>query len=305
MHDNLLGTKYPLLAVAMNQVSDANLAIAVRRAGGLPSISIFNYADHSNNVNYELLENEIVKYSLAVGDSRVVLSVDPTVIDDTLINFVRKFKISHLELIPNYDYIRSTRLQSVLSANLARLQALEVTIILKVVVYPEDIKYWSSWNQRNIDIISLKGPQGAGRVSLKNDDLIQLIKKAVTEFDIPIIAVGGIHTSDQVKELLAAGASAVGVGTLFAASTESCLSIEAKMKLVSAEYDTLSQLPTIDLPQNALVLSKMDPDDLENNSIGLIAGVTTGNTGHVFAGQSVNGIKKIDTVQNIIEELFK
>jgi NAD(P)H-dependent flavin oxidoreductase YrpB (nitropropane dioxygenase family) len=233
------------------------------------------------------------------------LSVDPTVIDDTLINFVRKFKISHLELIPHYDYIRSTRLQSVLSANLARLQALEVTIILKVVVYPEDIKYWSSWNQRNIDIISLKGPHGAGRVSMKNDDLIQLIKKAVTEFDIPIIAVGGIYTSAQVKEVLAAGASAVGVGTLLAASTESCLSIEAKMKLVSAEYDTLSQLPTIDLPQNALVLSKMDPDDLENNSIGLIAGVTTGNTGHVFAGQSVNGIKKIDTVQNIIEELFK
>jgi NAD(P)H-dependent flavin oxidoreductase YrpB (nitropropane dioxygenase family) len=305
MHDNLLGTKYPLLAVAMNQVSDANLAIAVRQAGAFPSISIFNYADHLNNVNYELLESEIVKYISAVGDCKVVLSVDPTVIDTTLVTFVKKYKISHLELIPHYDYLRSPRLQSVLSTHLAELQDAQVVIILKAVVYPEDVNYWHSWNQRNIDIISLKSPHGAGRVSSKNGDIVQLTKQAIKDFGIPIIAVGGIHTAAQIAEVLDAGASAVGIGTLFAASTESCLSDEAKLRLVSATADDLSHLPTVDLPQSALVLSEMPHGDIENNSIGLAYGVRTGHTGHVFAGQSINGIKKIDTVQHIIEELFK
>ena len=39
---NLLGSKYPIIAMAMNKVSDVNLAIAVRKAGAIPSLSVFN-----------------------------------------------------------------------------------------------------------------------------------------------------------------------------------------------------------------------------------------------------------------------
>ena len=303
MHDNILGTTYPLMAAAMNQVSDANLAIAVREAGALPSVSIFNYADHNNNVDYSLLEEEILKYINTTGDGLLVLSVDPTVIDIRLIELLRKYSITHIELIPNYEHIKKPWLRSALEHNLLKIQALGTKIILKVVVYPEDIKYWSVWNNKKVDIISVKGPLGAGRVSTNEVDLVELTKQATTS-GIPVIAVGGISTAEQVSILLEAGAAAVGIGTLFAASAESCLSTEAKQKLVSASYNDLSKLPTIDLSQNALVITDSDPTDTVNNSIGLIHGVTTGTSGHIFAGKSIDTITKIDSVKNIIERLF-
>jgi hypothetical protein len=303
MHDNLLGTKYPLMAAAMNQVSDANLAIAVREAGALPSISIFNYADHDNNVDYSLLEEEISKYINATGDGLLVLSVDPTVIDIKLIELLRNHSITHIELIPNYEHIKKPWLRSVLEHNLLKIQALGTKIILKVVVYPEDIQYWSVWNNKKVDMMCVKGPMGAGRVTTNNVDLVELTKQATTS-GIPVIAVGGISTAEQVSILLEAGAIAVGIGTLFAASSESCLSIEAKQQLVVTSYKDLSQLPTIDLSQNALVITVTDPSDTVNNSKGLICGINTGTSGHIFAGKSVDSITQIDSVKNIIERLF-
>jgi NAD(P)H-dependent flavin oxidoreductase YrpB (nitropropane dioxygenase family) len=302
MH-NILGTKYPLMAAAMNQVSDVNLAIAVREAGGLPSISIFNYADHDNNVDYSLLEEEILKYINATGDGLLVLSGDPAVIDIKLIELLQKYSISHIELIPDYEHIKKPWLRSVLADNLLKIQSLGIKIILKVVVYHEDIRYWSVWNNKKVDIICVKGPLGAGRVTTNNIDLVELTKQATTS-GIPVIAVGGISTAEQVSVLLEAGAAAVGIGTLFAASAESCLSTEAKQKLVSASYNDLSKLPTIDLSQNALVITDSDPTDTVNNSIGLIHGVTTGTSGHIFAGKSIDNITQIDSVKNIIERLF-
>lgn len=304
MTRNILGTKYPLMAAAMNQVSDARLAIAVREAGALPSISIFNYADHANNVDYLLLEEEIAKYINATGDGLLVLSVDPTVIDIKLIELLRNYSITHIELIPNYEYIRKPWLRSVLEHDLLKIQGLGTKIILKVVAYPEDIQYWSVWNNKKVDMMCVKGPLGAGRVSETNTDLVGLTKQAVARFDIPVIAVGGISSSEQVNMLLEAGAVAVSVGTLFAASTESCLSLEAKQKLVSASYNDLSQLPTIDLSQNALVITDTDPTDTVNNSVGLIHGVKTGTAGHIFAGKSVDSITQIDSVKNIVARLF-
>lgn len=304
MTRNILGTTYPLMAAAMNQVSDANLAIAVREAGGLPSISIFNYADHDNTVDYPLLEEELTKYTTTTGDSLLVLSIDPTVIDIKLIELLRNYSISHIELIPNYEYIRKPWLRSVLEHNLLKIQALGTKIILKVVAYPEDIQYWSVWNNKTVDMMCIKGPMGAGRVTSNDTDLIGLTKQAVARFDIPVIAVGGISTSEQVKMLLEAGAVAVSVGTILAASIESCLSLEAKQKLVSASYNDLSQLPTIDLSQNALVITDTDPTDTVNNTKGLIHGVKTGTTGHIFAGKGVDSITQIDSVKNIIDRLF-
>jgi NAD(P)H-dependent flavin oxidoreductase YrpB (nitropropane dioxygenase family) len=303
MHNNLLGTKYPLMAAAMNQVSDANLAIAVREAGALPSISIFNYADHDDNVDYSLLEDELTKYIETTGDGLLVLSVDPTVIDIRLISLLQKYSISHLELIPNYHSIKNSHSRSVLENNLYKIQALGIKIILKVVVYPKDIKYWSVWNNKKVDIICVKGPLGAGRVSTTNVDLVELTKQATTS-GIPVIAVGGISTAEQVSMLLEAGAIAVGIGTLFAASSESCLSIKAKQQLVMASYKDLSPLPTLDLSQNALVITATDPSDTVNNSKGLICGINTGTSGHIFAGKSVDSITQIDSVKNIIERLF-
>ena len=303
MHNNILGTTYPLMAAAMNQVSDVNLAIAVRKAGGLPSISIFNYADHDNNVDYSLLEEEISKYINATGDGLLVLSGDPTVIDIKLIELLQKYSISHIELIPDYEHIKKPWLRSVLADNLLKIQSLGIKIILKVVVYHEDIRYWSVWNNKKVDIICVKGPLGAGRVTTNNIDLVELTKQATTS-GIPVIAVGGISTAEQVSMLLEAGAAAVGIGTLFAASAESCLSTEAKQKLVSASYNDLSKLPTIDLSQNALVITDSDPTDTVNNSIGLIHGVTTGTSGHIFAGKGIDNITQIDSVKNIIERLF-
>mgnify|MGYP003348685181 CR=1 FL=1 len=49
---NYFNSKYPIIALAMNQVSDAKFAIECSNAGIYPSISLFNYYKN-NTINYE------------------------------------------------------------------------------------------------------------------------------------------------------------------------------------------------------------------------------------------------------------
>jgi NAD(P)H-dependent flavin oxidoreductase YrpB (nitropropane dioxygenase family) len=68
-YKTILKSKYPVVAMAMNKVSDLPLAIAVAKSGGVPSFSIFNYK------NYDLLEKDIIEFKNTCKNDKFFISL--------------------------------------------------------------------------------------------------------------------------------------------------------------------------------------------------------------------------------------
>ena len=66
-------------------------------------------------------------------------------------------------------------------------------------------------------------------------DLVDIVREVVALGDIPVVAAGGIGDADRVAELLAAGASAVQVGTALLLTPEAGTSLAYRRALTAAE----------------------------------------------------------------------
>lgn len=305
------GCRYPIVAVAMNQVSDVNLAIAVTQAGGFPSISIFNYHIARGVLGWDWIRAEIQRYKDAVGNCNFILSIGTELLLDQekpkVIQIIDDFKISHVEIIAIDLHKENPEFLAAINHWRTYLQGTGVKLILKAVDYPLDIENWLSWgDHQKMDAIGLKGPGGAGRVMTTNMTLEEMVTRCFGDYPgIPVISVGGISNSDDVKRQLELGVMAVGVGTLFAAAKESPVSEEAKRKMISASVEQLSQLKTESpLNQNALKFGEWSGFDNTNHTLSLRAGIKDGEKGHIFAGKSIDAIKEILPAKDIIKNLF-
>ena len=309
-HKEFFGCRYPIVAVAMNQVSDIDLAIAVAQAGGFPSISIFNY-ELKGTYNWKQIDTDLQRYKSVMNNCNLIFSIENNLLLNTIshkaiVDLVKKHRISHIQLIPNI--IRYDCKQEIKHCY-SILQDLGTKLIIKSISFPDHCD-WFSWadGRRTVDAVELKGPEGAGRVTNKNITLEQLIIECQTKFpNIPIIASGGIGTNDDVKRLLNLGVMAVGAGTIFAASTESPVSVKAKQKLIDATAQSLSKIDTFfdHDNQNALKFGNFDQPDSFNNTKSLKSGVQNGENGHIFAGHAINCIDEILPVDTIIQRLIQ
>ena len=91
---NYFGTTYPIVSMPMNKVSDLTLAIAVRRAGALPSLSIFNYSDVA------LLEQDLIDYKKEFNDTKLLLSIsDKELRMQSVCNLIIQHQIEFVEVI--------------------------------------------------------------------------------------------------------------------------------------------------------------------------------------------------------------
>ena len=89
-------SEYPIIAMAMNQVSDIHLAIAIRKAGAIPSLSIFNYNSLAE------LEDDFFKYQSEFGDSKILLSLGVgQLISNRVLDSIVSNRIEFIEIIPN------------------------------------------------------------------------------------------------------------------------------------------------------------------------------------------------------------
>jgi NAD(P)H-dependent flavin oxidoreductase YrpB (nitropropane dioxygenase family) len=276
----LFDSRYPIVAVAMNKVSDLNLAIATHNAGAVPSISAFNYS----NINE--LKSDIQTFNAKCPNAELIISTkmqDPSVYDVLI-----QEKVSHVEIV------LSSNNKIFPPNNLNKLRDAGIKIMLK----GDNPEY-----ARLVDGLVIKGSNGAGRVGDTRGLKFAINQAKELYPGIEIIGVGGIGNKNDVDNTLALGADYVGIGTLFAATKESCLSTEAKNKLVDNNSENLSQLRTTRGPQNALVFSKYRGHDNNNNSLSLEAGIRTGTQGHVFAGKGIDSITEIVSVDTLIKSL--
>ena len=100
-HKEFFKISHPILAAAMNQVSDVKLAVACSKAGILPSLSVYTWAENYN-IDYLVLENVMKDFQDQAGTENILLSAG---IGDLLsydfFNFVQKFNIKQVEILGN------------------------------------------------------------------------------------------------------------------------------------------------------------------------------------------------------------
>jgi len=292
--------RYPIVALAMNKVSDLTLACAVREAGALPSISLFNYLNPT--FNFKQFKQDIEYYCSRFGDGNLIISLGtrllahPDIFKVITTNNIKAIEYIHEPLGP-IDARRSGEL----------LQTLRHTGV--IVFFKSLIDNYVNNSLIPFDGIIFKGPDGAGRVSQSSITLEQALAQYLVGLpDKILIPAGGIGTAEQVKHYIDLGATAIGIGTLFAACQESSISVETKQSMVQASYKDITKLErensfhTVLGHQNALVFSRLEADD-NNNTNGLVAGIESPTQGHVFAGKAIDNITEILSAHDIVQRL--
>lgn len=308
----LCGVRWPIVAMAMNQVSDVNLAVACSRAGILPSLTIFNYYIDKAVVDVPALVNDLTNYNTLTNSSPLLLSISVDVlVQDELYKIINDFNIKAFEIVSDTpgeqelsierDIIRNKRIDELKSKGCV---VFAKSLGLGPNNYPLkgpaiDPTLFKSYR---VNGYILKSNAGAGRIAKSALPIMESIgqfRKSLPES--VLIINGGVGNAQQVKECLDAGANAVGLGTIFAASEESNLSHEAKLKMIGSTAYDLKILNT-QANQQALIFSDVKPDDF-NSTNSLILGKTTGTQGHLFAGAGINDITSIKSVAQIVSEL--
>ena len=287
-HKEFFKISHPILAAAMNQVSDVKLAVACSKAGILPSLSVYTWAENYN-IDYLVLENVMKDFQDQAGTENILLSAG---IGDLLsydfFNFVQKFNIKQVEILGN-----DKEYSSVEPEVFPLYKKNNIKVIGKVISHV--------YVKNHLDGVIIKGKNGAGRGLELGDEDVELEKIKEKFPKIPVVMSGGIGCRDDVKKYLNLGCIAVAVGTLLAASEESCLSRETKLKMVQSSWKDVSKLDN-GAHQNGLVFSKVENDDY-NNTQSLRLGIKGPTQGHIFAGKGLDHINSILPVKDIVQLL--
>jgi len=286
--------------MAMNKVSDLRLAVAVRKAGGMPSLSVFNYYTAPNVIEKTLIELDLMAYNAEFKDTNILVSTGvKELLSLNLTEVLTRFKVSCVELIVDDDVTNRAGDSQVLDA-IKQLQAGGVLVFTKTIMESDILP--------GIDGIVLKGPDGAGRGNTSGVSLVELFDDIHSRYPkLRIIPAGGISTAEHVKQYMDRGAWACGVGTLFAAAEESRVSKETKLKMIESSTQDIKQLTNGDVKsfaQNALVFKAVENDNF-NNTKGLMAGIKSPATGHIFVGKGIDNVTSILPVKTIIDNLVK
>ena len=278
----------------MNGASDLNLAAAVHAAGAMPSLMIKWKTGSRKDFDYDLLNHNLQEFVRLTGNGHCVLQLDYADLrDPTVIKLIEQYQISHVELFGLMQYPTGQ-------------QQKEFELVMRV--YQEHFnrlrktarvitRIFAPSSGKGIDCYALKGSDSAGCTgSLTVKDLF-LQQHALTP-NLPLIPYGGVGTPAQVSWYLDHGAAGVAVGTLFAASKESCLDHKTKQAMVDATSNTLVNLST---NQQALVMGTVSDDS--NHQESLDAGIQ-GQGGLIYAGTSLDHVANICSVQDIVDYLI-
>lgn len=311
MQDKVFQSKYPLMLAAMNKVSDLPLAIASSKAGIFPSISGFNYYTNKA-MRYELFRDELKQFNDETGTNNLILSLSlQNILED---NFLEELcstsSFTHIEVIDESLYLSTSQEKNESQLEkfyyrMSELKSLDIIPIFKV-LSP------GNWIQkiepiRNVFAGSiLKSSDAAGSVYTKNRFSLIDEFKYLKEFSPKTVFVptGGISTSDQVNEFINAGAEIVGVGSYFITAEECSIANSVKQKIIESSIADLGSFKNHNIEHNALIFSEFSKDD-SNHTASLLAGISGTSVGHVYMSKSVNNIREIKPLKDLVAELLE
>lgn len=283
-------SRYPIVAMPMNGVSNVALAIAVSLAGGIPSLSVFNYYTNGR-VNLLLIEKQLQQFTDATGSSEIILSMLwEHFMAMPIVELLLKYKVTLIEL-----FVRPADQTTwhTLSTHIDKMALNGINVMFKTT---------NHLPISNFDAIVLKGPLAAGRSFGGIRSLENQYNETKEKVGSKIIPSGGIGNPEQVKYFMDRDALAIGIGTLFAASVESCVSASTKEKIIESTSADIKLIGPLNC--RGLLFSRLDGDD-DNNSKSLHAGIQGTDSGCIYVGNGIDYIKEIMPVKDIIEWLVK
>src|SRR5216110_35332 len=162
------------------------------------------------------------------------------------------------------------------------------------------------------DLVVVQGTEAGGHVRGKVG-LLALLGQVLDSVRVPVVAAGGIGTGKAMAAVLAAGASAVRVGTRFVAA-------EAKDTVLTEAFSTGWNAPHRVLRSSVEAAERFSgdvvgerirpwaPDERVPVRRFQSTGVTKASYGTIdamsfFAGESVDGVKDVLSVAEIVREL--
>jgi hypothetical protein len=276
--------KYPIICTPMNKVSDAKLALAAHAAGIIPSL-VASFGALSETAV------ELEKFNNGAGNfTDLILAVSPAQLSPELIDVILTYNVTHLQLLEDIKNVAEELM-------LSGLKKKNIKIIVKrLSTNPRGVEYLHL-----VDAIDIKGPEGASRVVNDGVPLSSRLSQLQMLYpDLPIIVTGGISTSAEIRQYLDAGAVAVGLGTVFALSEESCINYEKKLAMLEKSFADVRNIGVN--KQNAIIFTPI-PDEDANHTRGLLIGRDSSSKGLLFAGRAIDNISSIKSVATIVKEL--
>jgi len=284
-------SKYPIVALSMNQVSNAKFAVDCYNVGIYPSISLFNY----KTIKDFLLDVSYFKEK--TGTTNFLFSLNFSDFENKQIrNIIDKLDIKNIELISNFYNAN----KSFINIKDELKNRNSIRFFLKT-IDRKDFYFGKYFNG-----LILKGNESAGALGKNKIESIFLYtkNKYPNKFIIPS---GGIQNKDQIKYFMSNGATAIGIGTLFALSEESPIPKEAKLAMINKKRNIMiTQHNKLNYEKGAVIFSKTKYTDNDpNDTTSLILGINSlGEQGHLYAGSAIENIKEIKPLKQIMQELI-
>ena len=303
-YKDFFGCELPLVCMPMNGVSDIAFAMNVCDAGVFPSLSsqMFLISKSPTPIGDRIIR-DFDKFATKFNHCRLMFSMTNQFLIknyDLILKLILKYGLSHIELVvmENEDFYYSS--EQGLKQRIIELRSIGLKILYKTLSFNKNFRL-SEFD--DIDGFVIKGMEGAGKINPKIKPLQELVVLGRNTYpSAALVPSGGVGDSEDVRILMSLGATAIGIGTLFAVSKESRISEETKMKMLSYNKDHLDVLKADNLPQNSIVFSKFNEEDDNNNTRSLYAGIR-GDGGHIFAGKGITKINELLSIREIAERL--
>jgi NAD(P)H-dependent flavin oxidoreductase YrpB (nitropropane dioxygenase family) len=301
---SIFNSRYPILEACMNKGSTLELALAVHRAGGYPSLCSWTY-----NSRPELMQRDLDKFVSITGSNHIHLSFELYQYPSSVIqDIICSHRIATIEII--YGEKNSFRNIAVTEQELTKdlitllnpIKAMGTRIFKRIY----DTVDQATMDLHLLDGFCIKGEESAGLAGHIPVKTLFLAQRAQTPNAI-LIPYGGVGTAEQVKDYIELGAEIVAVGTVLALSRESTLSTKTKMTAIKKQSKDLKQfvhiLSNTKRKQSALQFDPYLGEDDANGTIGLVRGMHGKKDGHVYLGQSIDYVNDLKSCQEIIQQL--
>jgi len=309
-----LGTEYAILAGAMSWVSERNFVAAMSNAGGFGVIAC-------GSMPPEMLADEI-DATFALTDKPFgvnLITMHPQL--DELVEVCREKKVSHVVLAGGLPHGKT-------------IEAIK-SFGAKVICFAPALVMAKKLVRSGVDALVIEGSEAGGHIGpVATSVLVQEILPIVEA--VPIFVAGGIGRGEAIAEFLRMGASGCQLGTRFVCAEESIAHENFKKAFIRANARDAQASVQLDkrfpvIPVRALnnaaseafmevqkdVVTRYHAGEVEQEAAqleiehfwvgALRAGVMDGDVdaGSLMAGQSVGMVKKVQPMQEIIDELVE
>jgi enoyl-[acyl-carrier protein] reductase II len=214
----MLGIRHPILQGGMAWITGWEMAAAVCEAGGLGTLAAATMEPQ------ELIE----------GIQRIRRATDrPFAVNIPLrIPTAQKaMEIAAKEQVPVVVFAAGDPLP-----HAEKIRSRGITL-LQVVFSVEMVQ---RCNEAGVDGIIAMGAEGGGNISPAEISTLVLVREAVQETDVPVVAAGGICDGKGLVAALALGAEGIQMGTRFLATREATVHEHYKQAILdAADTDTI------------------------------------------------------------------